>query len=194
VTLLRKGGRHVYLVHPIKTAGTSVTTMLSRCGWAVAWRHAGPARLANQPAHMLPDEYLPKLKQVGILPEFHMLVRHPVARIGSFYRYELRHFPKLPAYDFWLNFLLDCDDIRLTPQTKHMPPGHDCQVHRYEDGNPTAAVQAIDPTCTQRAVRVAEGIKATPGLMDLRTGTRDRLVQHMAEDFTRFGYDPDADK
>lgn len=194
MTLLTRGNRHVYLAHPIKTSGTSVANMLKSCGWTTEWRFERQKRLANQPAHMLPDEYLPRLAERGIEPEFHLLVRHPIARIGSFYRYECRYYDKMPPFDFWLNLLMSLRDIRLTPQVRYLPPGRDCQVHRYEDGNPVAAVRAIDPTCRAAPVRSAAGVRLPASRMELKPTTRADLIGYMMDDFEAFGYDPDTNK
>lgn len=204
MALLSKGGQVVYYAHPRKTGGTSFIEMAKKAGWKVEWWY-DPRRVIDQPTHWAATDYLPILDRDLRRVDYVLLtVRHPLRRMGSLYRYSSKLAPRrgetMPSYDWWINLLMDVNDIRITPQAQYLPRTADpdvtllTQIVRFEDtprgtAPPAYYLRSIDPAARVPAVRREAGT-VMPSLR-LPTSTRNRLIDYMAADFTTFRYDPD---
>ena len=195
MTLFKKAGHApVYLAHPRKTGGTSLTAMMHGAGWKVRW-HFDKKRIIDQPAHMTTAQYLPALDDASVTARIVMLVRHPLDRMSSLYRYskrlEGRREQNLPPYDWWINLLMDVRDIRVTPLVDYEPPWwmrdpeQENWLLRYEDGIPHA-FSVMSPGVRVKPRRLEAGLTMETPLAD---STRERVIEYFRRDFETYGYD-----
>lgn len=189
-------------IHIPKTAGMAIDEHLSAHGTALfklpVITPIGKFRPRHQPAAVLEQVYLPETIDYAFT-----VVRHPIARLVSEYRYQRRvHRLQLSrfrflGFDVWLHYSLwrtttepHYRDGHFRPQVHF--PCFDSEVFRYEDG--LAAVM--------NGVSRATGVPLPPHTPDrnvspyrtvsISKASLNRIAQFYAADFERFGYSTDV--
>jgi len=137
----RINGQNILFIHIPKTGGTSVEHYLSRHG-PINLKGGGYTQgMRCSPQHL----HLADLASLGALHDqdwTFTLVRHPVARIISEYRYQMRK-PKLlrsrMTFSIWLTYALSRRRLNPYYRDNHFRPQHEfvgpgVEVMRFEDG------------------------------------------------------------
>lgn len=194
----RIGSTKVLFIHVPKTAGMAIGNHLGESGPAVFEERikirGGVFGPRHQPAAVLEKVFLPEMIDYAF-----MVVRHPVARLVSEYRYQRRsgliQLSRLRVFGFdtWLRYALH--RLRRDPDWRvgHFRPQVDyecfgCEVFRYEDGldkvmrriaevSGSALPEVTPPrnVSIQRSVRISKA-------------SLNRIAEFYGADFNRFGY------
>lgn len=192
----RIGSKNVLFIHIPKTAGMAVDAHLAGHGPVVFNERFRTRRDVfgprHQPAAVLEKVYFPEMIDYAFT-----VVRHPVARMVSAYRFNLRkgglQASRMFGFDTWLRLAL-----WRTARNPNWNSGHlraqviyecfNCEVFRYEDGL-DKAMQAI-----ARATGVEIPYQTPPLNVSVQREVRvsqaslDRIARTYAADFERFGY------
>jgi hypothetical protein len=127
------------------------------------------------------------------------VVRHPVARAVSEYRYQRRasgvHLTRwrMAGFETWLRYSLhqakanpDYRDRHFRPQVDFLC--FDCVVHRYEDGLEAVMASLAAATGKDIPYETAPRNISPPRAVRVTQSSLDLLAQFYAADFERFGY------
>ena len=215
--ILSKGGRRVYFAHVPKTGGSAVYILFLAGGWRIANLETGPqpGRIGHHIRERFGDVALPvegerhghagTLQHApadvwtrwGPFDDSVAIVRHPVARFLSEMRYRYAQRVRRERFARFMRAQVEAArrafdggpdgvDSHLVPQHRFVAQA--TYVLRYEDdwGAALARRYGLDPGALP-AVNVSP-------LAPARLARRDHdwLRATYAEDFRRFGYDPDA--
>lgn len=185
MTLFVKGDRYVYLAHPPKTSGTSLTVMLRQAGWETRW-HVDHSK-AIHPAHWTADRYQDELERAGIDPKMYLLVRHPIARLESMFR----RWERSATFEDWALRVLREGHIYASRRQVEYRPGRGAsfKLLRYESGV-TTNLSHIDPAADVAPIRLEAGEVTAPERTSLTPQTHRALSRYFKEDFYAFGYQP----
>lgn len=193
-------GCRILFLHVPKTGGTAVSAVLQAAGEMSfdAPTLQGGHRFAprHAPASVVLQTYDP-----ASFDFIFTVVRHPVARAISEYRYQRRksglHLAGLLGFDGWLRYSLARSrrdpgyrDSHFRPQGDYLLPGG--RVYRYEDGlsAPLAEISAM----TGRNLAAELAVRnPSPNVMAAPTqASLARLKTAYRFDFETFGYEPDT--
>jgi hypothetical protein len=192
----RIGSKNVLFIHIPKTAGMAIDAQLAQHGRVVFEKRLGKSTFnpRHLPATMLEDVFLPEMIDYAF-----MVVRHPVARLISEYRYQRRHRGfhlsrlRMFGFDIWLRHALWRAGVNTEWRDGHFRPQveyecFDCEVFRFEDG----------------LERVMQGISRTTGVdipvltpprnvstyrpVTVSAQSLELIARFYAPDFARFGY------
>lgn len=207
--------RLIWFAHCPKAGGTSVERfMVARWGdavghlhwgWDLWWRRGGWRRAdpPNSPQHLI---WADALRHLPRPPDtVFALVRDPVARMASEYRWQRRGrrgtfwgktLARLP-FSLWLALMLEVArrhpsayDNHFRPQGVFIPDS--ARVFRLEDGlDPVLAWLA--ETTGSAAPEAAPHVLANPRPTRIRPRDRARIAAAFAGDYARFGYGPPAE-
>jgi len=194
----RIGTSNVLFIHVPKTAGMAIGSHLGGFGKAVfeeriAFR-GGVFGPRHQPATVLQKVYLPEMIDYAFV-----VVRHPVARLVSEYRYQRRsgaiQLSRLRMFGFeaWLRYALhrartnpDWRVGHFRPQVKY--ECFNCEVFRYEEGlgrviRRISEVTGVDlpDTLPSTNVSLQRPVRISQASLQL-------IAVHYGADFERFGY------
>jgi hypothetical protein len=211
--LVRIGARLVYFAHVPKCGGTAVALYLAERFGPPAFldrdfmKVPGPRRWSKTSPQHIDAASLARLFPPGFIDHAFAIVRHPVARIVSAYHFhrevETKGALRL-AFPDWLATMEArlaatpfARDNHLAPMHAMIPAG--ATVFRLEDGmapvlaHVDALAGAADgarsiPTRNARSQRrkAYPEPRVVPGPTELA-----RIIALYAEDFARYGYDPD---
>ena len=194
----RIGNKTVLFIHIPKTAGMAIHAHLAAQGPAALHERlvskGGSVGLRHQAADGLKKILLP-----GMVDYACMVVRHPVARLVSEYRYQGRrsiaHLSRLHmlSFDLWLRHALWRVQHNPLWGSGHFRPQvdfecFDCEVFRYEDGL-DRMMQAIG-----RVTGVEIPYETPPRNVSIQReatisqASLDRIAAFYAADYDRFGY------
>jgi hypothetical protein len=200
----RIGQKNVLFIHIPKTAGMAIDASLSGQGPTVFGTRIelkdGVFGPRHQPAEVLQRVFLPEMIDYAFV-----VVRHPVARLISEYRYQRRHRGiqlsrlRMFGFDIWLRHALwrvaqdkDWRSGHFRPQVDY--PCFDAAVFKYEDG--------LDKV--MQGISRATGVEIpyeTPPLnvstyrpVRISQDSLDRIAQLYAADFERFDYKVEVPK
>lgn len=149
----------------------------------------------HQPGAVLKTIFLPEMIDYAF-----MVVRHPVARLISEYRYQNRHNAlqrlrlKLMGFDLWLKYSLMRTARTPGYRSSHFRPQvdyecFDCETFRYEDGLDAVMERIGRTTGIPIAMKPRSVNPSRPIPVHVPQTSLDRIAQHYAADFMRFGYD-----
>ncbi len=196
VPVIRVSGKQVLFIHVPKTGGSSIEARLAELGPVQLGARNARNGFPCSPQHFH-NTLLERLFQEDDFDWAFMIVRHPVSRMVSQYRYEthkrrLRH-PTQP-FTVWLRETLLARRDNPYLRDNHMRPQHEfeafgAEVFRFEDGldAPLAAFG--------RAVGVAvEGVlhwrkRSAPLTVEPSDADIGMIRRAYARDFERYGYD-----
>lgn len=189
-------GRRILFVHVPKTGGMAISAALQQAGdmrFDAALRQGGHR---FQPRHAAADT-ITSLYDPDWFDFIFLVVRDPVARAVSEYRYQRRksglHLARLTGFDTWLARALSRSakdpsyrDNHFRPQTDFLLP--QAQVFRYEDGlsaplDALSALTGLDLTARLALRNPSPEPPFTPSDRSL-----DRLATAYRRDFETFGY------
>lgn len=194
----RIGSKNVLFIHVPKTAGMAMGGHLGGFGKAV-FEERIPVRGGifgprHQPAAVLEKVFLPNMIDYAF-----MVVRHPVARLVSEYRYQRRGGGiqvsrlRMFGFDIWLRNAFfrvgsnpDWRGGHFRPQVEF--ECFNCEVFRYEDGlgqvlRRISEVAGVDLPDTPKPTNVSR-----PRDVTISRASMDLIAHHYAADFARFGY------
>ena len=205
--------RLIWFAHCPKTGGTSIEqVMVATWGSAVGhlhwgwdrWWRSGGWRVAdppNSPQHLIWQDAIVQLPRVP--NAIFAVVRDPVARLSSEYRWQRRGRRGTRAgtllawlpFPLWLRLMLavarrapHAFDNHLRPQADFVP--HTATVFRLEDGlEPVADWLAAATGCPLPAVALPHAIPTGQAAL-VRASDAARIGAAFAVDYARFGYIP----
>jgi hypothetical protein len=198
MAVYRIGSKTVLFIHVPKTAGSAVHEHLAA--------HC-TANLAH-PGRFRDDEFRPKHPTAKVLHQLYvqemfdhafMMVRHPVARMVSEYRYQRRrpglHLSRLRGFgfDIWLQHALwraarDPDHCagHFRPQVEY--ECFNCEVYRHEDGLAPAMAGVTRATGVKLSDDVQPVKVSAFRPVNVSQASLDRIARTYAADFQRYGY------
>jgi hypothetical protein len=196
--LYRIGTRTVLFIHIPKTAGMAVNAHLGVL-WPAAFDTPIPLdgqvfAPRHQPARVLQRIYFPEMIDYAF-----MVVRHPVARLISEYRYQRRHpgmhLSRLRAFgfDIWLRHALWRAERNPDWRGGHFRPQvdfacFDCEVFRLENGLEQVMQGLGRATGVEIPFATAPKNVSAPRPVSLSQASLDLIARRYAADFERFGY------
>lgn len=192
-------GKSVLFLHIPKTAGMAIDAHLSE-HFPVAFNTRVRVKVGvfgprHQPAAVLKTIFLDQMIDYAF-----MVVRHPVARLVSEYRYQHRHnaFQRLRlglmGFDLWLKFALLRTSRAPAYRGNHFRPQiayecFGCEVFKYEDGlkavmQGVSRATGVEIPYETRARNVSHFRSVSISQKSL-----DLIAQTYEADFQRFGYE-----
>lgn len=201
------GNRTIYFAHVPKAGGTSVELYLqrrfgelslrplTRKGRASDFHRGAFSSVMNAPNHLVAQDarhFLPRRVDLSFV-----LVRDPLARIASEFRFQRRH-SRIAALGFstWLRVMLRAValdpriyDNHLRPQVDFLSEG--MEVFRLEDGVDRivtwldAALGETAPETEMTHAQKSARIAVAPSRQDVAL-----VARFFAADYARFGYSP----
>lgn len=196
--IYRIGSKNVLFIHIPKTAGMAMGSHLGGVGKSV-FEERIPVRGGvfgprHQPAAILEKFYFPEMIDYAF-----MVVRHPVARLVSEYRYQRRSGVlqvsrlRMFGFDAWLHYALH--RVRQNPNWRvgHFRPqvnyeGFGCEVFRYEDGLAPVLRRITEVS----GVAIADAPRRTNVSVQrpvrISNKSLDLIAEYYAADFSRFDY------
>ena len=192
----------VQFVHIPKTGGSSIVTALSEFGPCAMFLDRRSKYLPCTPQHLMVsgfDELIPE----GFADYAFTIVRHPMSRLMSEYRYQSRrHSHKwwgLPGFDRWVarslkatNFNKYHCDNHFRPQVEFLSDS--VQVFKFEEDGLRRALNAVCDFCGVNRIAEVPHEMLAPAV---DTAASFKTIEHVrefyADDFETFGYDPMAE-
>ncbi|CAN1506678.1 Sulfotransferase [Paracoccaceae bacterium] len=196
--IYRIGSTKVLFIHIPKTAGMALDAHLSAQGTAIfSERITTPAGMfgpRHQPASVLTQIFLPEMIDYAFT-----VVRHPVARLVSEYRYQRRgsglHLSRFRflGFDAWLNYSLGRIARNPLWRVGHFRPQSDypcfdSEVFKYEDGLEAVMQGVSRATGVEVPFHTPERNVSTHRAVRISQASLDRIARAYAADFDRFGY------
>lgn len=194
----RIGGKNVLFIHIPKTAGMAMGAHLGSCGPAVFEEKiphgSGSFGARHQPATVLKTVYFPEMIDYAFT-----VVRHPVTRLVSEYRYQRRSGNiqlsryRMFGFDIWLSHALY--RLRSNPNYRsgHFRPQvdyecFDCEVFHHEDGldKVSKRISAITGTTIPDSPPKTNVSPHRP--VTISQTSFKLIADYYAADFERFGY------
>jgi hypothetical protein len=191
-------GRRILFLHVPKTGGTALAAALQAAGemsFDEPIRRRDGQRFA--PRHA-PATAVMQAYDAASFDFIFTVVRHPVARALSEYRYQRRksglHLAQVLGFDGWLRYSLARSrrdpgyrDNHFRPQGDYLLPG--CRVYRYEDGldAPLAEISALTGRNLMAGLAVKNSSPAV--LVTPSQASLVRLKSKYYADFKLFSYD-----
>jgi hypothetical protein len=194
----RIGSKTILFIHVPKTAGMAMGAHLGQAGRTafedrIAFR-GGTFGPRHQPAAVLEKIFLPEMIDYAF-----MVVRHPVARLVSEYRYQRRHGwiqlsrLRILGFDAWLRyafFRLRSDPNwrvgHFRPQVKY--ECFNCEVFRYEEGLGKVSRRISDLTKAAIPDTLPPTNVSVPRPVRISQASMDLIADYYAADFIRFDY------
>lgn len=195
--LYRNGSKVILFIHIPKTGGSTVEEVLKASGAPQALKYHKRLGYSNATPQHMHWEVLKHWVPVSFCDYAFAVIRHPMARIASEYRWrkEISE-QELPEFDTWVNrqmaryqnnaFILD-NHIR--PQSEFTGPR--TNIFRLEDGieDPIrAALRHLGLPADDLSIHHAR--KSERSTLTLTEHTLLSINSFYAADFERFGYDP----
>jgi hypothetical protein len=198
--LAKINGKTVLFAHVPKTGGSSIELYLAIHGTVTlkSDRHAEGFPCSAQHLHAEPLSSLVETAKVDLS---FMMVRHPVARIASEYRYQMRKRGWLRdrlSFSGWLRYALARRAINPWYRDNHFRPQHEfelagAEVFRFEDGVDACIAMLAERLGTPPPARqIREKISPARGFA-FSCGDLARIEAVYAKDLARYGYDMGRD-
>lgn len=192
-------GRSVLYVHIPKTGGSSVERYLSRHG-SVFLQGNGRAAGLRCSAQHLHAEALRAIDAADGHDWCFTIVRHPVARLVSEYRYQMRKPGWLRSrlsFSGWLSYALARRALDPWYRDNHFRPQHEfilpgMEVMRFEDGVDAGLRRIGERLGTPPPATPIREKPSSPVPLVLTAGVLARIKASYARDFADFGYGADA--
>ena len=189
-------GRRILFVHVPKNAGTSISAMLEQLGEKRFDERLKVFGRTLRPRH-LHAAVLEKLLFLEMLDYSFMIVRDPIEKLLSEYRYQRKkgglHWQNFIGFDAWLRMSFFLADRFPEYRENHFRPQSDfecfgCEFFRIEDG--------LEPVADR--LKVVAGLAFPPDVprhnqsknADIKPSSASlkRIAERYAKDFERFGY------
>ncbi|PWE18732.1 hypothetical protein DDZ18_03830 [Marinicauda salina] len=200
--VFEKNGRRLLYIHIPKTGGTTVEETLLANGHRMSYRRGGrygPLTLEDRERGCSPQHMHAALLEETFDPEnfdeIFALVRHPVDRFVSQYKFLLAAGRKVPDFHTWMEGVPE--RLRRDPfvYDNHLRPQHEfiwtsrCRVFRLEEG-----LDAVFAALSEPGEKISYGGEAWIRLAHddasaWRESARDHVKSLYFDDFVSFGYD-----
>jgi hypothetical protein len=190
---------NVLFIHIPKTAGSAIDEQLSLHGPSVFSQNIGSnCNILNprhQPAECLQNTFFPSMLDYSFT-----VVRHPIAKLISEYRYQRRkrglHLSRLrfAGFDLWLQNALSRVEKDPSYKDNHFRrqvdyPCFDCEIFRYEDGL-YKVMQSVSRRTGQNITYKGNKKNVSPKRQVLiSSNSIELIIQYYADDFHQFGYE-----
>lgn len=192
-------GRSVLFVHIPKTGGSSVERYLSRHGSVLLQGNGRDAGLRCSAQH-LHAEALASIDAADGHDWSFTIVRHPVARLVSEYRYQMRKPGWLRSrlsFAGWLSYALSRRAIDPWYRDNHFRPQHEfvlpgMEILRFEDGVDACLRRIGDRLGTPAPATPIREKPSAPVPLVLTPRALSRITETYARDFADFGYGADS--
>lgn len=197
--LYRINGVHVMFIHVPKTGGTSISDELRRIGEERLSTQLQASKGTLTPNHLIGKDletlYFPEAIDYSF-----MIVRHPIARLVSEYRYQRRHFgihlSRFRSFGFhwWLKYALYRYKQNPYWRGNHFKPQHEfecfgARAFRIEDGLAQIMTALAEVTKLQLDPQVRQLNKSPARDVHISSNDVDRIASLYREDFDRYGYE-----
>ena len=190
--LFRYKDKVVFFIHIPKTGGSSIEHSLREAGAKRALHYHKRfeyVKCAIQHMHAdLHEFFVPST----FYDESFAVVRHPVDRLFSEYRWRLNRQNVRREFDPWIHYHLNkyaenpyILDNHLRPQVEFI--GKSTRVFRFEDGLKTP-LEAVGRSLTLENVRLNHRNKGSDIVVSMKERTLERINTFYAEDFAQFNY------
>lgn len=192
-------GKHVLFVHIPKTGGSSVERYLSEHGPLLLKGNATRSGLKCSSQHLHADALSSLNADKGHSWIF-TIVRHPVARLVSEYRYQMRKprwLRKHMSFTTWLSYALIRRAIDPWYRDNHFRPQHEfilpgMEIMRFEDGVDVCLNRIAEKLGTPSPSSVIHEKTSSALPVTLTMSTLDTIWRSYSRDFSDFGYSYDA--
>ncbi|MBF9045968.1 sulfotransferase family 2 domain-containing protein [Rhodobacterales bacterium LSUCC0031] len=197
--VFQKDGKRILFVHVPKAGGTTVEQFFLANGWSMSLFDSGEEENTLNPVRKCSPQHwhFETLQSIFRLANFKFvfcIVRHPMTRIISEYRWRRQHFGLEKSFDEWVDFALKSYsndnfslDNHIRPQFHFVGPG--MQIFKLEDGIDNCindlkqrGIISAEINMPRRAM-VSSGELVEPGPQAM-----DMIMRFYAQDFQRFGY------
>ena len=194
--LIRYQDKIVLFVHIPKTGGTSVEDALKEAGATVALRYGSRFKgFMKSTFQHLTAEIHEAVIPHNFYDDAFALVRHPVPRLLSAYRYRHKRGDSPMPFDDWVNKAFDAYgrnpyafDNHIRPQVDFLLS--DMTLFRLEEGLDLALQHAeVKLGLPRSVVAVHRNKTAQKAPVKVSAATWDRVLKFYAADFARLGYD-----
>jgi len=196
--ILETNGKSILFLHVPKTGGSSIEHHLQSIGHV--WLNATDTRfrgLKCSPQHLHASAIQSLLPQVSFDWAF-MVVRHPVDRLVSQYKYQTRK-PRWPSslmsFSVWLRYVLARRRLNSYYRDNHFRPQHEfegfsAEVFRLEEGI-GKCIERIDQKLglATNGTSVVWEKRSRPVNVVVSPEDRKLILDVYRTDFKRYGYD-----
>ena len=189
-------GRTLLFVHVPKTAGMSVARFMSDNGTVTAANRLTAYGQSPRLRH-LHAEPLTELYAKGCFDWVFMIVRDPVQKMLSEYRYQRRksglHLPNLLSFPVWLRYSLARRRRDPSYRENHFRPQaefrvFDAEVFRLEDGLDHLETRFCEVTGVANPIRMTRENPSPKRKIDVRPQDVALIRETFARDYQEFGY------
>jgi hypothetical protein len=196
VPVIRISDKQVLFIHVPKTGGSSIEARLVQIGRVQLGPRDGRHSFPCSPQHFH-RALLEQLFSAGDFDWAFMIVRHPVDRLISQYRYQTRKRrllrPALP-FSLWLRKALLERRFHPYARDNHLRPQHEfeafgAEVFRFEDGleAPLAGLGRATGVAIEGSLDQLK--QSAPGAVEPSQADIAVIRRAYAKDFQRYGYD-----
>lgn len=192
-------GKILFFAHVPKTGGSSVEDYLIRRFGPLAMHHLPESRPTRSREILVPPQHLSASSIAALLPVgvdySFALVRDPVSRILSEYRFQRGH-SRVSRLSFstWLAIVLAVARSEPRVYENHIRPQHEfiprgAEVYRLEDGF-AAMISRLDEVTESTAseIEVQHLLKRKSNPVTMSREDLALITDFYAEDYRRFGY------
>lgn len=197
--VFQKDSKRVLFVHVPKAGGTTVEQFFLANGWRMSLFDSGEEENTLNPVRRCSPQHLhfETLQSIFRLANFNFvfcIVRHPMSRIISEYRWRRQNFGLQKSFDEWFDFALDCYskdhfslDNHIRPQFQFVGPG--VQIFKLEDGIDNCISDLINREILSAAINMPRRAMVSSGeLVEPGPQAVDKIMRFYAQDFQQFGY------
>ena len=192
----RINNKLICFIHIPKTGGSSLEKHLQAHGPLSFFGAIGPPQVPCSPRHFH-GELLREFFDASVFDWSFMVVRHPVERMLSQYRYQTRKRNILRdrlSFSMWLRYVLARRRRNPYYRDNHFRPQHEFEVFgadvfRLEDGLEAPINQLNRRVGLPELDDAAWANQTTPKEVDVSAADRDLIFRAYRDDFSRYGYE-----
>lgn len=197
--VFQKDGSIILFVHIPKAGGTSISEIFLANGWNMRLFDSGEdASTLNPVRKCSPQHYhfdlLDAQFRLEKFKKIFCLVRNPLNRIISEYRWQRQHFGVKEDFADWVDRIFDSYSVDQFALDNHIRPQHHfvgtgVQVFRLEDGIENCIETLVEEGILSISTRIPESAMVSSGDTVMpRTQITTRIAEFYAQDYIEFGY------